>query len=151
LGNHDSVIRPSHFIIKKLMAGAYDISRGKLEQIEVGDLCVIRDWGYAGEYVEAMWKMLRTSTPNDFIIASGESMSLMEYAQEIFNYFGLKIENHIQISDILKRPQEIASIELSPEKINKELGWKFSMTKNDLVAFMCKEYEDSIQKQLFKN
>jgi GDPmannose 4,6-dehydratase len=145
LGNHDSVLRPSHFVIKKLMAGAYDISRGKLEQIEVGDLSVIRDWGYAGEYVEAMWKMLGTNTPHDFIIASGESMSLAEYAKEIFNYFGLKIESHIQVSDSFTRPQEIASIELNPERINQDLGWKFSMTKKNLVAFMCEEYEKSKQ------
>jgi GDPmannose 4,6-dehydratase len=146
LGNHDSVLRPSQFIIMKLLAGAYEISRGDRKIIEVGDLGVVRDWGYAGEYVEAMWKMLRADDPNDFIIAAGESMSLSEYAEGIFSYFGLKLEDHLQINDSYKRSQEIMSIELNPERISRDLGWNFSMTKQNLIDFMCEDYEKTILK-----
>ena len=100
LGNHDSILRPPQFIIKKLLAAAYEISKGDRTIIEVGDLSVVRDWGYAGEYVEAMWKMLSANGPNDFIIASGESMSLSEYADGIFSYFGLNLEDHLQVNDV---------------------------------------------------
>jgi GDPmannose 4,6-dehydratase len=140
LGNHDSALRPPQFIIKKLLEGAYEISKGNRTTIEVGDLSVVRDWGFAGEYVEAMWKMLSTDNPNDYIIAAGESMSLYEYAEGIFSYFGLKLEDHLQINDSYKRPQEIRSIELNPQKISKDLGWNFSMNKKKLIDFMCEDY-----------
>ena len=144
LGNHDSILRPPQFIIKKLLAAAYEISKGDQTIIEVGDLSVVRDWGYAGEYVEAMWKMLSANGPNDFIIASGESMSLSEYAEGIFSYFGLNLEDHIQVNDTYKRPQEIMSIRLDPERISKDLGWSFSMKKRSLIDFMCEEYKNTV-------
>jgi len=144
LGNHDSILRPPQFIIKKLLAAAYEISKGDRTIIEVGDLSVVRDWGYAGEYVEAMWKMLSANGPNDFIIASGESMSLSEYADGIFSYFGLNLEDHLQVNDSYKRPQEIMSIRLDPERINKDLGWSFSMKKRSLIDFMCEEYKNTV-------
>jgi GDPmannose 4,6-dehydratase len=144
LGNHDSILRPPQFIIKKLLAAAYEISKGDRTIIEVGDLSVVRDWGYAGEYVEAMWKMLSANGPNDFIIASGESMSLSEYAEGIFSYFGLILEDHLQVNDSYKRPQEIMSIRLDPERINKDLGWSFSMKKRSLIDFMCEEYKNTV-------
>jgi GDPmannose 4,6-dehydratase len=143
LGNHDSVLRSSQFVTKKLISTAYLISKNKINDINIGNLDVNRDWGFAGDYVSAMWSILQLDNPSDYIIASGKSMSLAYFAETTFKYFGLDFYNHMKISKHLKRPRDISSIELSPRKILTDTGWIASKKGEKLINFLCEEFEKS--------
>jgi GDPmannose 4,6-dehydratase len=136
LFNHESPLRPERFVTRKIVASAVRIKRGSDEKLELGNLEIRRDWGWAPEYVEAMWKMLQCGTPDDFIIATGVSHSLQEFAQAAFAELDLDWQEHTIRSPSLLRPTDIAEGRGNATKAERVLGWKAQTHMRGVVSSM---------------
>lgn len=136
LSNHESKLRHARFITKKITDSAYNISTGKQDFFEVGDISIIRDWGWAPDYIEAMYLILQHDIPDDFIIATGKSISLQEFIEYTFNKFGLDYRKHIKINETFKRPSDIKSCILNPEKALVKLGWSAKHNVFDVIDLL---------------
>lgn len=136
LFNHESPLRPERFVTRKIIAGASRIAAGSGEKLQLGNLAVRRDWGWAPEYVEAMWRMLQTDTPEDFVVATGEDHSLEEFCAAAFAEVGRDWRDHVEVSPDLYRPSEIMAGRGNPAKAEKLLGWKAEYTMPDVVRGM---------------
>lgn len=136
MGNHESALRGSEFVTQKIVNGARDISLGKKDYINLGNLNTIRDWGCAFEYVEAMHLMLSLDKPSDFVISSGISNSLENFAKEIFKIYDLNLSDHLKIDQSLFRPNDINISRLNPNKAKKLLGWEASIGIKKLAEIM---------------
>jgi GDPmannose 4,6-dehydratase len=123
LFNHESPLRPSRFVTKKIVATAARIARGEKVRLELGNLDVWRDWGYAPEYVEAMWLMLQQRKPDDFVIATGESRSLQDFLAKTFELLQLDWKKHVDIDRGLFRATDLAYGGGDPAKARKILKW----------------------------
>lgn len=139
LFNHESVLRPVNFVTKKILATAVRISRGSREKLRLGNLSIKRDWGYAPQYVQAMWLMLQQPQAQDYVIASGEAHSLQEFVACTFEELGLKWEDHVEIDKDLHRPSDIAVTYGDASRAKKELGWEYKMSFKELVSILVKE------------
>lgn len=137
LFNHESPLRPERFVTQKIIASARRIANGSNEVLELGRLDISRDWGWAPEYVEAMWLMLQQDTPDDYVIATGENNSLECFVAEAFAYFNLNWKDHVKQSPDLIRPTDLMVSLGDPSKANKELGWKAKSKMRDVVKFMA--------------
>ena len=126
LFNHESPLRSDRFVTKKIFSAASEIAAGRLQRLSLGRLDVSRDWGYAPEYVEAMWRMLQRDEPEDFVIATGESHTLEELTSAAFAEFGLDWREHVDVDPSLFRASEIAYSRGNPEKARRVLGWEAS-------------------------
>jgi GDPmannose 4,6-dehydratase len=124
LFNHESPIRPTRFVTRKIISTACRISMGSDEKLTLGNLQIHRDWGWAPEYVEAMWLMLQQDTAEDFVIATGMSYSLEQFTDEAFAQLGLDWREHVKISDTFFRPTDITLGRGDPRKAEHLLGWK---------------------------
>jgi GDPmannose 4,6-dehydratase len=124
LSNHESYFRSANFVAKKVVESAFNIYLGKQNVLEVGDISIIRDWGWAEEYVEAMYLIMQQSDPKDYIIATGKSISLEEFIKYTFNAYDLNYKKYVRHNNEFKRPNEIQITTLNTTKINKEIGWK---------------------------
>nr|WP_211112496.1 GDP-mannose 4,6-dehydratase [Azospirillum sp. SYSU D00513] len=133
LFNHESPLRPARFVTQKIIRGAAMISERKASVLTLGSLHVVRDWGWAPEYVDAMWRMLNHHQPEDFVIATGKSHSLEEFVQRAFACFGLDWRNHVEIDERVMRPADIALSIGNPEKANAVLAWKASQTMDTVI------------------
>jgi GDPmannose 4,6-dehydratase len=133
LFNHESPLRPRRFVTQKIITGAADIAEKKTDYLKLGSLSVARDFGWAPEYVEAMAMMLHADRPDDYVIASGTTHSLEEFARESFSFFGLDWRRHIEIDETLERPNEIMRSAGNPEKAKRALGWNAKVNMKDLV------------------
>jgi len=123
LFNHESPLRPSCFVSQKLVHSAHSIYSGKQDYVTLGNLSVIRDWGWASEYVEAIHLLLCGSTPLDAVIATGRSYSLYDFAQAIFSEFSLNLDSHLQINPALTRPIDLHQSYSCPRLIQEVYGW----------------------------
>lgn len=137
LFNHESPLRSERFVTKKLVTAAAEIAAGLRERVTVGRLDVWRDWGYAPEYVEAMWLMLQQNEPEDFVIATGESHTIEELTSAAFAEFGLDWRNHVDIDPSLYRASDIAYSRGNPEKSRRVLGWEAKTRFHDLVRILA--------------
>ena len=137
LFNHESELRPERFVTQKVVRAAYRIARGSAEKLTLGDLSISRDWGWAPEYVEAMWRILQADHADDFVIATGEANSLKDFVDQSFACFGLDWTAHVLHDDRLMRPNEIAWSQGNPEKARKLLGWQASKRMRDVVKMLC--------------
>jgi GDPmannose 4,6-dehydratase len=137
LFNHESPLRPERFVTRKIIAGACRIAAGSKEQLRLGNLDIRRDWGWAPEYVDAMWRMLQQETPGDFVIATGESHSLREFVDLAFRAFGLDWKDHVKVDPSLFRPSEIMFNLGDAGKAKARLGWSVSKTLPDVVRLMA--------------
>ena len=137
LFNHDSPLRSERFVTKKVVAAAAEIAAGRRERLTLGRLEVSRDWGYAPEYVEAMWKMLQQDAPDDFVIATGESHTLEEFVALAFAEVGLDWKEHVDIDPALFRPSDIAYSRGNAEKARRILGWEAKTKFGELVRIMA--------------
>ncbi|MFZ2407234.1 MAG: GDP-mannose 4,6-dehydratase [Methylobacter sp.] len=137
LFNHESELRPARFVTQKIVQAAYRISCGSAEKLTLGDLSISRDWGWAPEYVEAMWRILQLDYADDFVIASGEANSLKDFVEQSFACFGLDWTEHVVYDDKLIRPNEISWSQGNPEKALKMLGWQASKRMRDVVKVLC--------------
>jgi GDPmannose 4,6-dehydratase len=138
LFNHDSPLRPERFVTQKIISTAVRISKGSNEKLILGNLNIRRDWGWAPEYVEAMWLMLQQSQPEDFIIATGESNSLKDFVFMVFSYFNLNWTKYTEINIDLMRPSDLLDSIGNPIKAKQKLGWEAKMKMNDVIREMIK-------------
>jgi GDPmannose 4,6-dehydratase len=138
LFNHESPIRPQRFVTRKIVATACRISRGSSEKLMLGNLQIRRDWGWAPEYVDAMWRMLQCEVPQDFIIATGESHRLEDFVNEAFSQVNLDWREHTVASESLFRPTDISEGKGFAAKAERVLGWKAQARMKDVIAMMVK-------------
>jgi GDPmannose 4,6-dehydratase len=144
LFNHESALRPARFVTRKIIATACRISRGSGEKLTLGNMDIRRDWGWAPEYVEAMWQMLQQAAPADFVIATGSTHSLEEFVSAAFAAVDLNWRDHTEVSRALFRPTDVAEMKGDPRKIADALGWKARTDMQGVVSLMVKaELEDS--------
>ncbi|MBE9046658.1 GDP-mannose 4,6-dehydratase [Pleurocapsales cyanobacterium LEGE 10410] len=136
LFNHESPLRPQRFVTQKIVATACRIAQGSTEKLYLGNIAVQRDWGWAPEYVEAMYLMLQQQEPDDYIIATGKSYQLEEFVARAFEYVGLDYQEHIVIDTSLLRPTELAISSGNPTKAKKQLGWQANYKMPDVVKMM---------------
>jgi GDPmannose 4,6-dehydratase len=136
LFNHESPLRPNRFVTKKIVTAACRIASGSKEELQLGNISITRDWGWAPEYVEAMWLMLQQERPDDFVIATGQSHALAEFVAEAFNCVSLDWHDHVIIDPSLYRPTEISIGRGNPAKAEKVLGWKARHKMRDVVRMM---------------
>jgi GDPmannose 4,6-dehydratase len=136
LFNHESELRPARFVTQKVVQAACRISRGSPEKLTLGDLSMTRDWGWAPEYVQAMWQILQADHADDFVIATGEANSLEDFVKQSFTCFGLDWTEHVLQSDQFKRPNEIPWSQGNPEKAHKILGWHARSRMRDVVRIL---------------
>lgn len=139
LANHESPLRPKRFVTQKVIDGVRSIKGGRQEKLQLGNLEVWRDWGWAADYVKAMHLMLQADTANDYLIASGKTTSLRQFVECAFDAAGLSIENHLESVDAFKRPADLNYSAMDPTNIKKELGWSSAMTVKDIVKKMYAE------------
>jgi len=136
LFNHESPLRPERFVTRKIVSAACRIAQGSGEKLHLGNISISRDWGWAPEYVEAMWLMLQQEKPSDFVIATGETNPLSDFVAEAFHCVGLAAEDHVETDPTLLRPSEILVGRSNPEKAWQLLGWKANKKMKDVVRMM---------------
>ncbi|MCD4743970.1 MAG: GDP-mannose 4,6-dehydratase [Desulfobacteraceae bacterium] len=140
LFNHESPLRPSRFVTQKIVKAACKIAANGRGRLKLGNLSVQRDWGWAPEYVKAMWMMLQHEEPDDFVIATGQTNSLQSFVEEVFSNLDLDWREHVEYSSDFKRPTDIDISIANTEKAEKKLQWKASYYMRD-VARMLVEAE----------
>jgi GDPmannose 4,6-dehydratase len=136
LFNHESPRRGETFVTRKITRGIASILAGKDKYLYLGNLDARRDWGYAPEYVECMWRILQQDSPGDFVIGTGETHSVKEFLEAAFSYAGLKVEDHVRIDPRYFRPTEVEVLIADPSRAERELGWKPRLRFADLVKIM---------------
>jgi len=136
LFNHESPRRGETFVTRKITRAVARIKYGLEEKLYLGNLDAKRDWGYAGDYVKAMWLMLQQEKPDDFVIATGESHSVKEFVVEAFAYAGLDWKKHVVIDPKYFRPTEVDFLQGDATKAEKKLGWRPEIRFKDLVKMM---------------
>ncbi|MBU6460578.1 MAG: GDP-mannose 4,6-dehydratase [Proteobacteria bacterium] len=137
LFNHDSPLRPERFVTQKIVLAAVRISRGSKEKLHLGSLDIHRDWGWAPEYVEAMWMMMQRDLPEDFVIATGRTVSLQYFVEKVFDYFDLDWQIYVESDSCLLRPSDIFFGRANPDKAKKILGWHSKIDVDGVVEKMC--------------
>jgi GDPmannose 4,6-dehydratase len=136
LFNHESWLRPERFVTRKIVEAARRIAGGSGEQLVLGNMQVVRDWGWAPEYVEAMWRMLQMDRPDDYVIATGRSVSLEYFVHCVFNEFGLTWREHVKTQPSFYRPTDLETSFADPRKAAEVLGWKAGWAVEDVVRAM---------------
>lgn len=136
LFNHESPLRPARFVTQKIVREACEIKLGRKQKMTLGDISVIRDWGWAPEYVEAMWLMLQQDTPQDYVIATGSSFSLEQLVETVFSKLDLDWKEFVERNPELLRPTDIKVSLADPGKAKRELGWAAKYTMQDVAVKM---------------
>jgi GDPmannose 4,6-dehydratase len=136
LFNHESPRRGLEFVTRRISHGVARIKLGLTKELRLGNLDAKRDWGYAADYVNAMWRMLQQSEPGDFVIGTGVTHSVREFVQLAFDHVGLNWERFVQIDEALLRPAEVEILQADPSKARTELGWEPAVDFARLVAMM---------------
>lgn len=138
LFNHESPLRPERFVTQKIIRGAARIASGLGKKLVLGDLNIVRDWGWAPEYVTAMWMMLQRDAPEDFLVATGRSVSLAYFVERAFSQFGVTDwQSCVESDSSLARPLDIAVGRGNPSRAHKSLGWRHSWEVEEVVAALC--------------
>ena len=138
LFNHESPLRPERFVTKKIISTACRIAQGSTEKLMLGRLDIVRDWGWAPEYVDAMWRMMQQEVPDDYIIATGEASSLQDFVEESFRLVGLNWRDYVQSDSALFRPTDLAWSQGCAEKAFSDFGWLAKFTMRDVIREMIK-------------
>lgn len=136
LFNHESCLRPERFVTRKTVEVARRIADGSNEKLVLGNTKIVRDWGWASEYVEAMWLMLQNESADDYVIATGKSISLEQFVELVFTAFGLDWRSHVEIRADLYRPTDLSESYANPEKAGNRLGWYARSDVSDVVRYM---------------
>ena len=140
LFNHESPMRPERFVTQKIVRSACRIANGSSEKLRLGNIEIARDWGWAPEYVEAMWMILQQEKADDFVIATGETNRLEDFVAEVFKCVGLNWRDHVESDPSLLRPSEIMVSRANPEKSANLLGWQATYRMKDVARMMVEEY-----------
>lgn len=136
LFNHESPLRPARFVTRKIVAAAVRIAAGSGERLQLGDLAIERDWGWAPEYVDAMWRMLQRPGPEDYVIATGCVHALHEFVAMVFASVELDWQEHVDFDPGLRRPSEIVHSVGDASKAAHDLGWTATSSLAEVVARM---------------
>jgi GDPmannose 4,6-dehydratase len=136
LFNHESPRRGENFVTRKITMGLAAIRKGRAQELRLGNLDAKRDWGYARDYVEAMWLMLQQEKPDDYVVATGETRSVREFLEEAFGYAGLDWQKHVVVDPKYFRPSEVDLLQGDPGKARAALGWQPRVTFKELVRLM---------------
>jgi GDPmannose 4,6-dehydratase len=136
LFNHESPRRGLEFVTRKISHGVARIKLGLDTEIRLGNLDAQRDWGFAGDYVKAMWLMLQQDQPDDFVVATGETHTVREFCQLAFDHVGLDWEQHVVVDEKFFRPAEVDLLIGEPTKAHDQLGWKPETSFEGLVQMM---------------
>ena len=136
LFNHESPMRPERFVTRKIISAAVKIASGRSDKLQLGNLAISRDWGWAPEYVEAMWMMLQMEVPEDFVIATGKTHTLEEFVDTAFACVGLDWRDHVALDPKLLRPTDLMESRANPRKANDVLEWHARTHMHDVVKLM---------------
>ncbi|HYK88420.1 MAG TPA: GDP-mannose 4,6-dehydratase [Acidobacteriota bacterium] len=136
LFNHESPRRGETFVTRKITRAAGRIKYGLQSKLFLGNLEAKRDWGYAGDYVDAMWRMLQQQEPGDYVIATGKSHSVQQFLEEAFSYAGLDWRNHLETDPRYLRPTEVQALQGDASKARAKLGWEPKVEFHELVRMM---------------
>jgi GDPmannose 4,6-dehydratase len=136
LFNHESPRRGETFLPRKVSGAVARIVAGQQRKLFLGNLDAHRDWGYAPEYVEAMWLILQQETAGDYVVGTGESHSVRDFVEAAFAYVGLDHEDYVEVDPRYFRPTEVDALRADPAKAEKELGWRAQVTFDELVAIL---------------
>jgi GDPmannose 4,6-dehydratase len=137
LFNHESPLRPSQFVIPKIIDAAARMAGGSADILSLGNVDVVRDWGWAPEYVQAMRRIIEHSRPDDFIVATGESHSIREIIELVGRGFGLNLAEHCRTTPSLMRPFDSPVVTADPTKAKIELGWSANVRFPELIRRLC--------------
>jgi len=148
LFNHESPRRGETFVTRKITMAVAKISQGIQKKVYLGNLDSKRDWGYAGDYVEAMWMMLQQKKPEDFVIATGETHSVKEFLREAFEYAGLNWKKHVVIDKKYFRPTEVDCLIGDSKKAKRKLNWTPKVKFGELVRMMVDADMELVRRQL---
>ena len=147
LFNHESPRRGLEFVTRKITHGAAQIALGQATELRLGNLDAKRDWGFAGDYVEAMWRMLQQEAPDDFVICTGETHSVREFCEFAFGRAGLDYKDHVVVDERFFRPAEVDLLVGDAAKAETHLGWRPRTRFNQLVEMMVDHDLETLQRQ----
>ena len=139
LFNHESPMRGETFVTRKITRAVGRIKMGIQKKVTLGNLNASRDWGFAGDYVEGMWQMMQHENPSDWVLATGESITVKAFAQKAFEYVDLNYEEYVESSEKYFRPNEVDFLLGDSSKAEKELGWKPKTSIDELIKLMVDE------------
>ena len=145
LFNHESPLRPERFVTQKIVRAACRIASGGDQTLSLGNLDIHRDWGWAPEYVEVMWLMLQQEQLDDFVIATGRSVSLEYFVSRAFEHFGLSWRAHVRTDSALLRPSDIRYGAADPSRAHRVLGWQARSHVDDVIAGMAQAAEADLR------
>jgi GDPmannose 4,6-dehydratase len=140
LFNHESPLRPERFVTQKIISTARRIANGSSEKLQLGRLDIARDWGWAPEYVEAMWLMLQQDSPDDYVIATGQTHTLESFVSASFSAFDLDWRRHVEQNSELFRPTDLLVSRADPSKAEVKLGWKANFGLSEVIVGMVGEF-----------
>lgn len=136
LFNHESPLRGIEFVTRKVTDAVARIKQGKQKELRLGNIDAQRDWGFAGDYVEAMWLMLQQEKPDDYVVATGRTTTVRDMCRIAFSHVGLNYEDHLVIDPKFFRPAEVDILLGNPAKAKEELGWEAKTSLEDLITMM---------------
>lgn len=151
LFNHESPRRGETFVTRKITRAATRIKLGLQKELYLGNLDAKRDWGYAKDYVYGMWLMMQQEKPEDYVLATGQTHTVKEFLQIVFNMLGLNIENHVKIDPRYYRPSEVDLLLGDPSKAKNQLGWEAKTSLDQLAQIMVEHDMQLAQKELQSN
>ena len=147
LFNHESPRRGREFVTRKIAEGAARVALGLSDRLELGNLGAKRDWGYAPEYVEAMWLMLQQERPDDYVIGTGEHHTPRDFCEAAFAHLGLDYRSYVRVNSDFLRPAEVNSLLADASKASRELGWKPGTSFSELVQIMVDAEVDRLREE----
>jgi GDPmannose 4,6-dehydratase len=139
LSNHDSPLRPRRFVTRKIVRAVAELSQGNTEKLRLGALNIERDWGWAPDYVDAIWRILQQDSAEDFIVATGVTSTLEQFVEAAYHCIGRNWRDHVTIDSQLFRPTDIVHSRMNPLKAQRGLGWRAKHTMVDVVRLMFEE------------
>ena len=145
LFNHESSLRPERFVTQKIVRAACRIAKGRQEKLAVGNLHVERDWGWAPEYVDAIWRMLQQDEPEDYIVATGTSCTLSDFIAAVFAEFNLNWEEHVVVNEAFFRPSDILKSQAKPDKAKRVLGWSAKSSYKEVASMLITAELERVQ------
>lgn len=148
LFNHESPRRGLEFVTRKITYGAARIKLGLTNELRLGNLEARRDWGFAGDYVQAMWMMLKQEQPNDYVVGTGKTHSVREFCDAAFGHLGLDYQDYVVQDERFYRPAEVDLLVSDPHKIQQELGWQPNVSFEELIHMMVEADLRRISKEL---
>ena len=145
LFNHESPRRGENFVTRKISQAVAKIQAGQQDELFLGNLDAKRDWGFAGDYVEAMWLMLQKDEPKDYVIGTGQAHSVRDFCQAAFSHVGLQWQDYVRYDERFERPAEVDYLLGDPTLAREELGWEPKVKFDQLVAMMVDADIDALR------